>query len=399
MAHRNTLIVLAVTASLAACSAEPISETSAAARTGLPGDTQLTGQREKAVGNATNPALLTLPYNGGEVMGTQSPVTVYLLFYGAWTDVQSHYFINLSQHLGESSWYGILSDYRDNTGASVHGLVYGGAYYDSYSQGKKIGNIEAVLGHALNDPHHPLPRNGKGVYMILLSPDVAPYGPSCGYHWASLIGAQKYSVLSAHVAQQPGCGAGWLTIGPTGTFLDGMASIFVHELAETITDPDGLRHSGYSTNAPQAGFPARMEIGDLCAWNLGAGVFTTPNDRSANLKVGDQYYLVQEILTNSYYEGYCSMGAPYTAAGDVVAPQSATYGDNCSRAFVDLTSSIYCYGQSSCSVQLTSQAMAGYVPVPGCTPQLTVQWACWSGPKITTITGPVPGQTLSFGCP
>jgi hypothetical protein len=359
------------------------------------------------------PAQLALPYNGGEVLATSAPLNIYLVFYGTWSADQVHYFTNLATHVGDSAWYATLTQYKNAAGSFVQpGTRLAGMVFDSYSQGPNIDDgwatrdLQAALGHAFNDLG--LPRDGGGIYMMLMSPDVGftssagPDGTYCGYHAASLIGAQKYAALPASYAvRYPGCQWG----GATGTFLDTVGSVFLHELAETITDPDAGGASGYYNHNSQPGFDPG-ENGDLCAWNDGGALLALNGQpgKPYNLKLGDQYYHVQQMLTMSYpsYTGYCSMGAPYSAADNIIGVQSAVYGENCtSTDFADLTTAVgqTCNGQPSCSFTLDPALLSGYSGPAGCAGKLLVQYACWDGPRLLTVAAEASGKTFALQCP
>jgi hypothetical protein len=94
------------------------------------------------------------------------------------------------------------------------------------------------------------------------------------------------------------------------------------------------------------------------------------------------------------------MGALYTSDDARIGVQSATFGDNCtSTGYVDVT--LYfagsCNQVPSCSVNLSAQTLAAYSGPAGCTPQLTVQWACWDGAHIQTVADT--SQAITLSCP
>lgn len=244
--------------------------------------------------------------------------------------------------------------------------------------------------------------------MVLLSPDVGftssagANGEYCAYHQPSLIGAQKYAVFPGSYQVPPYTRCNWPGPGPTGTFLDAMASAFVHELVESITDPDTGGGSGYTTTTTQGRYPAGSENADLCAWNEGPADLLLTGGGMYNLKLGDQYYRVQQDLTNTAGVGYCSMGVPYSPSSNVIGVQSAVYGDNCtSTAFVDLTTAVgqHCNGTAACSVLVDPALLGGYGGPPGCARSFTVQWACWNGPRIKTVAAEASGQSVNLTCP
>jgi hypothetical protein len=358
--------------------------------------------------NFSPPTQFYLPYNGGDLMGMPGPVNIYLLFYGTWDDTQRHYFVTLAQHIGDSAWYGTLGQYRDHTGTYIHTGGRLAATYDAgYSHGTHIDDgwatrdLQSILGDAFNDSSPQkdpnFVRDSNGVYMMLLSPDVSftsSTGPDfsyCAYHAASLVGAQKYAALPAAYA-----GGNCAVNGPTGTFLDSLADSFVHELAEAITDPDTEGSSGYynSSIVTCGSTQPGGETGDICNCDYGLRNGTTPSGRPFNVKVGDQFYELQSLLTMSYpsYTGYCN----------VIGVQSAVYGDNCtSLYYADLTTNVAgaCNGKPWCSFNVDPSLLGGYAGPPSCQRQLTVQWACWDGPHIATLAAEASGQTITLSCP
>jgi hypothetical protein len=62
---------------------------------------------------------------------------------------------------------------------------------------------------------------------------------------------------------------------------------FMHELSESVTDPNG-----------NAWFGPKGENGDLCNFNYGT-TYIAPNGTHANTHLADRDYLVQTIFSNS----------------------------------------------------------------------------------------------------
>jgi len=70
---------------------------------------------------------------------------------------------------------------------------------------------------------------------------------------------------------------------------DEMTDSIMHELSETVTDPDG---AGWFTSSG-------AENGDLCNYTYGTPLSTGPgNGASANVVMNGHYYLIQKIWTN-----------------------------------------------------------------------------------------------------
>jgi hypothetical protein len=78
-----------------------------------------------------------------------------------------------------------------------------------------------------------------------------------------------------------------------------MASIMTHELEETATDPE-----------INAWIDGNGENGDKCAWQFGTQ-YTTANGASANVRLGNRDYLIQQNWVNAG-GGDCALN--YTSA-------------------------------------------------------------------------------------
>jgi hypothetical protein len=365
-----------------------------------------TGFRSATWNDAVPPVpIYDMQYGGGSLLGTKAPVDVYLLFYGTWAPEQKSYFVNLAKGLGASAWYATLTDYLDGTGASVRpGLNYRASHDDAYSHGKVIGDsgllvpisdVQNILGDALNnDPS--FQRDPNAVYLILTSSDVTVNSfvgtlgqKYAGYHWASSVGGYKYAVVAS---------VGPNAFDPAPAGAGGMADTFAHELAEAITDPDGS--SGWTTPESYTQIGG-VEMGDLCEGHPGfGGDAPLLNGRSYDLKLGDQYYWVQGILTleQHYHTGWCAQSLYTTPWQNNIGIQSAVYGDNC-KAFQDFTVAAgqSCNGRKSCSIYVDPAKVVD--PAPGCVKQFTVQWACADGPHLANVPGEAIGSTVNISCP
>ena len=376
------------------------------------------------------PKQWTLYYNGGPLLATDpgSQVVIYLLFYGpSWTESQRDYFRNLARHIGDSSWYNTVTQYMDANGHFVQsGARFGGEYNDPLSHGYTIDDsdnhrdLQDVLGTAFNNPEDgsTFARDPNGVYMMLLAPEITLIdsqvqagGGACAYHKSSLVGAQVYAALPGNVNWAGNCPTGGTTSpltygGSTGTWMDEVADSFVHEMFEGITDPycvsyldqSGTGYQDYVSPPPLAA--GGVENEDICQNVYGNNLLTTPSGRPANIKLGNQFYLIQSAFTMSYPNnvGYCSWGAPYTPGDDVIAIQSAVYGENCTTtAFADITATVRatCNGKFDCPFLIPTTLPSS----PGCAGRFTVQWACWDGPHIATQPSEAKGFTIDVSCP
>jgi hypothetical protein len=147
-----------------------------------------------------------------------------------------------------------------------------------------------------------LPNDPNGVYFVLTSADVAQTNGTgssfctqyCGWHTYGTLGNNlKFSFVGNGDRCPSSCG---LSSSPNGNAgADGMASVVAHELEETVTDPqiDAWHNANNEENA------------DKCAWKFGA-TYTAPNGATANVKLGNRDYLIQQNWLNTG-AGSCAM--------------------------------------------------------------------------------------------
>jgi hypothetical protein len=239
-----------------------------------------------------------ISYHGGPVMlGTTN---VHFIFYGNWTGNSATTILpDLASHIGGSPYFNINTTYTNGAGTPVsNSISYAGAVTDNYSQGTSLSDaaVQAVVA-AQN------PTDSNGVYFVLTSQDVNETSgfctQYCGWHTHATINGHdiKYSFVGNPARCLSACAA--QTTGPNGNAgADGMASIFAHELEETVTDPD-----------LNAWFDSRgAENADKCAWTFGT-TYTTANGATANMKLGTRDYLIQRNWVNAS-GGFCSLSFP-----------------------------------------------------------------------------------------
>jgi hypothetical protein len=241
-----------------------------------------------------------ISYHGGPVMlGT---VNVYFIWYGNWSgNTATTILPDLASHIGGSQYFNINTTYTNGSGTHVSNSVhYGGAIYDSYSQGNAISDagVQAIVTKAVTTGG--LPVDPYAVYFVLTSADVAETSgfctSYCGWHtWGNISGMNlKYSFVGNGDRCPSGCQA--QTTGPNGNAgADGMASVLAHELEEAATDPN--LNAWYDTTG--------KENADKCAWTFGS-TFTVPNGSQANMTLGTRNYLIQRNWVNAS-GGYCSL--------------------------------------------------------------------------------------------
>lgn len=264
---------------------------------------------KSTISNSTSPTLAfdstatNLPYNGGPVMlGT---VNLYFIWYGDWANSNPDAVFlleNLADNIGGSDYWNIQTTYFDSNGNNPSNsvLFQGSVAYPSFSSSLSGADIGAIVANTINSGTLPLDPNA--VYFVFTTSDVdVDQGQFCnrycGWHTFQTISGQdiKFAFVgdsnrcpSSCAPQQP---------GPNNNAgADGMASVFVHELEEAVTDP--LLNAWTGPNG---------ENGDTCAYTFGTTQGSSGQEYNINL--GDINYLIQQdfIITNSNGDGYCGL--------------------------------------------------------------------------------------------
>jgi hypothetical protein len=265
----------------------------------------------------------TIVYHDGAVM-TGDPVNVYVIYYGDYnanpadTGAQSiidTFFTDLSASGHDyTSYYTVNDTYYDSTNTKIASTfnfspVKGMVYIDSPpSQGTHISskNMPAIIQHAISAPGG-LPAKENGVYFILSAPSVSVSGfcrSFCAYHTSSstIVSGMhiRYAVVPDPGNQCGGCDGNVAVYGQNVTpnldqGADEMTDSIMHELSETVTDPEG---TGWFTSSG-------AENGDLCNYNYGTPAYTS-NGASANVLMNGRYYLIQKIWTNATNPQKCA---------------------------------------------------------------------------------------------
>lgn len=260
-----------------------------------------------AKGKARTTALTTgangINYHGGPIM--LGNTNIYYIWHGNWANNTGPAILtDLAKSIGASPYYNINTTYYNGSKAYVANSVsYINYTNDNYSLGKALSDaqIQSVVANAINSGN--LPNDSNAVYFVLTSADVnATSGfctQYCGWHTHAKIGGSdiKYSFVGNPERCPTACAA--QTVGPNGNAgADGMASVLLHELAETVTDPD--LNAWYDRKG--------YENADKCAWNFGA-VYTAANGAKANMKLGARDYLIQQNWVNAN-SGLCAQHYP-----------------------------------------------------------------------------------------
>jgi len=237
-----------------------------------------------------------ISYHGGPVMlGTPN---VYIIWYGNWTGNSATTILtDLATNMGGSAYFMTNTGYYNAAGQHVTGAIrYAGSTTDNYSQGASFTDaaVGTIVSSAISSGR--LPSDTNGIYFVFTSADVRETSGFCtswcGWHTHGTIGGVdiKYSIVANPETQCPNnCGMGVTPNGNLGA--DAMASIFAHELEETVTDPD--LNAWFDTRG--------YEDADKCAWTFGV-----PAGSQFNTTIGTRNYLIQQEWVNAS-GGFCAM--------------------------------------------------------------------------------------------
>jgi len=239
-----------------------------------------------------------ITYHGGPVLGNP---TIYLIWYGNWTPNEQAIIENLASHIGGSPYADILTTYSDFAGQAIPSSVtLGGSTEDNYSAGHSLADssIRTVVETAIANKS--LPYDASGIYFVLTAEDVDETSGLCTRFcgWHLNVQGTSGHFNEAFIGNPARCGGACGSLGPSPNNdpgVDGAASIFAHELMESITDPFGT--AWYDHNGE--------ECADKCAYTYGATT-VLPNGATANIQLGGLNYLIQQNWVN-LGPGRCAM--------------------------------------------------------------------------------------------
>lgn len=242
-------------------------------------------------------------YHGGPVM--TASVNVYYIWYGSWSVGDRQVLTDLASSIGDSAHYNINTTYYDKLGKRVPNAVsLAGQSFDNYSLGKSLSNddILTIVSNTLNAGT--LPTDVDGVYFVLTASDVKEKSgfctSFCGWHnHAAIRGVDiKYSFVGNALDQCPSACGVQRPSPNNAPGPDGMASVLVHELEETASDPN--LNAWYDDDGE--------ENADKCAWTFGT-TYKTASGADANLHLGSRDFKIQQNWVN-YGDGYCALEKP-----------------------------------------------------------------------------------------
>jgi Phosphate-induced protein 1 conserved region len=273
----------------------------------LPDRHRQTFENEKKTRAAAATKTPVILYHGGPVM--VSPKDLYVIYYGSFTSTQHAILDNFLQNLGGSGAFNVNSTYSDASGNTIVNILNYSpttdSFNDAYSLGKSLsGSFDTTIIHnAIANGH--LPSDPNGIYILTISPDVQlPRSVWCAYHTHSSNIVAGEDIKYAVAPDPPpslfaGCSGNVANFGdttsPNGDIgMDAVADDLIHELSETVTDPD---LSAWFTKNGQ-------ENGDLCNFVYSA-TFLAPNGSHANHVFGTRNYLVQTIWDRA--NSFCAL--------------------------------------------------------------------------------------------
>jgi len=231
-----------------------------------------------------------ISYHGGKVMtGT---VHVYVIWYGKWAGTKAVPLLtDLLRGFAFSPYAGTNATYTDAKKHKVSTDVqYAASVTDAYSHGTTLSdaNVRDVVQRAIHA--NALPSDSNGIYVVLTSADVhesSGFGTRyCGWHSRTTFRRKPVRFVFAGdpTTQAPrGC-VPKVTTTPNGDRgADALASTLMHEIDETLTDPDidAWYDRWGSENA------------DKCAWTYGY-TYRAANGGTANVRLGGHDFLIQQ---------------------------------------------------------------------------------------------------------
>jgi hypothetical protein len=239
----------------------------------------------------------TILYHGGPVMSAST--SIYIVYYGSFTATQHDILDTFLENIGGSPAFNVNTEYYDSLNQFVQNVLnYTPAthsYDDAYSLGTNLSGsfVTTILHNDIAAGH--LPVDVNGLYLLTISPDVKlPKNVWCAYHTHSTAIVTGDDIKYALAADPPAsilssCSGNLATYhdttSPNGDIgMDEVVDSLIHELSETVTDPD---INAWYTKGGE-------EVGDLCNFVYGT-TFLAPNGSHANHTFGSRNYLAQEI--------------------------------------------------------------------------------------------------------
>ncbi|GJP50599.1 hypothetical protein CLOM_g9748 [Closterium sp. NIES-68] len=263
------------------------------------------------------------------------PIAVYLVWYGAFSAAQKALVRAFVASLSPSAdaavtmplWWNINRLYYDRNLNYISGNVtVGGEVEDAgYSLGTilKDSGVDTLIRNAITSGQLPFDQNG--VYFVLsdetvqqVSDGLAFCSDYCGWHfythvpkqgllvssWVGNAGKKcRSSCITSQLFSCPGCSPN------NDVGMDGLLSVFAHELAEATSDP--FMSSWFDNDGE--------ENADKCSWQYGDMLFDSLDGPFYNLVGVDSYkFLIQQNWDLT--KGTCATTVPYAATAPRPSP-------------------------------------------------------------------------------
>jgi len=244
-------------------------------------------------------------YHQGPVLLGKVPI--YVIYYGEVPAGTQTIVDDFLTNLGGSHQFDVNTTYYDLQSSITGNLYHPVIATDNLSQGASLSSksipkiIQAAIANGLK-------ADSTGVYFVITAPDVKVSGfctSFCAYHTRTTINGTdiKYALVPDPGQACNGCDGNFFLSGTTTTpngdiGADEMTDSIMHELSETVTDPD--LNAWYTSNG--------QENGDLCNFKYGT-TYTAKNGSTANAQLGGRDYLIQTIWENAS-PGFCANTYP-----------------------------------------------------------------------------------------
>lgn len=274
-----------------------------------------------------NNSLNDIFYHGGEILGTISPVEVFVIFYGTWSEKQMDVVSEFLENISGTPRFRVNTTYTDAKGRPVKNEIKFNRKlntrvlnkykpsktepYDKFLNKYDIPNIansslktsKDLFGKPYNGPFK---FNSNAAYMVLTSGDVDIEGFTeefCGFHDYMTIKVNnkkqylKYGLAGqadknpAKCSTQPN-----VSLNGISASNDSMIKTMLHEIEEIVSD--GTFKGYYDKDG--------HENADKCAW-ITTNPFVLPDGGKYNFITKNYKYLLDDQWANAN-GGYCSPG-------------------------------------------------------------------------------------------
>jgi hypothetical protein len=245
-----------------------------------------------------------ITWHGGHVI--TAPSHVYLLWYGDWSRTPTVGIISRLVHeLGWSEYATTNRTYGDGHGGhATIDIRYGSSLALGYSRGRSLSDagVRLLVTGAIRAGRIPLDANA--IYAVLTSADVRETSGFatryCGWHSRTTLRRTAVHYLFAGDPRRQApttCEPRVAATPHDDAASDALAGTLVHEIDETLTDPDiNAWYDRYGS-----------ENADKCAWTFGP-THRAANGAPANVLLGNEDWLIQQNWVATSPQG-CALHA------------------------------------------------------------------------------------------